>query len=75
MAPRWRRLITAFWLGTALPVAAFAQERFDLPTRPGVTQPVYLSAAPAPVASALLYPGGSGAVAAVDPMKPATSRI
>jgi hypothetical protein len=45
--------------------AAVAQERVDLPTRPGVTQPVYITAAPAPKASVILFPGGSGVVVQV----------
>lgn len=48
-----------------LPFAARAQERIDLPARPGVTQPVYVTAAAKPVASVVLFPGGSGVVAAV----------
>jgi len=44
---------------------AVAQERVDLPTRPGVTLPVYITAAPAPKASAILFPGGSGVVVQV----------
>jgi len=39
--------------------AAAAQERVDLPTRPGVTQPVTITAAPSPKASVILFPGGS----------------
>jgi len=45
--------------------AAIAQERVDLPTRPGVTQPVYVTAVQAPKASVILFPGGSGVVAQV----------
>ena len=45
-------------LTVALP--ATAQQRIDLPSRPGVTQPIYLTAASNPVASAILFPGGSG---------------
>jgi hypothetical protein len=44
---------------------AAAQERIDVPTRPGVTQPAYLTASPSPVASAILFPGGNGVVASV----------
>ena len=44
---------------------ATAQERVDLPTRPGVTQPVYVTANPTPRASMILFPGGSGVVAQV----------
>jgi predicted esterase len=47
-------------------VAAHAAETFDLPSsRPGVTQPIYLHSAAHPAASAVLFPGGSGAVYAV----------
>jgi pimeloyl-ACP methyl ester carboxylesterase len=44
---------------------AVSQERVDVPTRPGVTQPVYITAAPAPKASVILFPGGSGVVVQV----------
>jgi predicted alpha/beta-fold hydrolase len=44
---------------------AKAQERVDLPTRPGVTQPVYVTANPTTRASVILFPGGSGVVAQV----------
>lgn len=52
------------WL-TSLTTAAAAQERFDLSSRPGATQPVYITAAAAPTASIILFPGGSGVVSAV----------
>jgi predicted esterase len=46
--------------------AAHAADRFDLPTgRPGITQPIDLHPATHPAASAVLFPGGSGAVYAV----------
>jgi predicted alpha/beta-fold hydrolase len=44
---------------------AVAQERVDLPTRPGVTPPVYITAVPAPKASVILFPGGNGVVVQV----------
>ncbi len=44
---------------------AVAQERVDLPTRPGVTLPVYITAAPTPKASVILFPGGSGVIVQV----------
>jgi pimeloyl-ACP methyl ester carboxylesterase len=44
---------------------AVAQERVDLPTRPGVTLPVCVTAAPTPKASIILFPGGSGVVVQV----------
>jgi hypothetical protein len=40
----------------------WAQERIELPSGPGVTQPIYLLPARTPVASAILYRGGSGVV-------------
>jgi len=42
---------------------ARAQQRIDIPSRPGVTQPIYLTPARRPFASAILYPGGAGVVA------------
>jgi hypothetical protein len=42
---------------------AVAQERIDVPTRPGVVEPVYLTTAPSAVASAILFAGGNGVVA------------
>jgi predicted alpha/beta-fold hydrolase len=44
---------------------AVAQERVDLPTRPGVTLPVHITAAPVPKASVILFPGGSGVIVQV----------
>jgi len=45
---------------------AHAAERRDLPSgRPGVTQPIFVYPAAHPAASAVLFPGGSGAVSAV----------
>lgn len=61
----------AFWLPVlvmlclGLAPATWPQQRIDLPSCPGVTQPIYLFPARTPVASAILYPGGSGAVNAV----------
>ena len=47
-------------------VVAHAAEHFDLPSgRAGVSQPIYLHLAARPVASAVLFPGGMGAVYAV----------
>lgn len=45
--------------------SASAQERIDLPTRPGITQWVFFTAAPSAVATVILFPGGSGVVANV----------
>jgi hypothetical protein len=42
---------------------ASAQERIELPTRPGVTEPVYITMAEEPKASVILFPGHGGAVA------------
>ena len=44
---------------------ALAQQEIDLPTRPGVKQPVYLTEVPSPVATVVLFPGGIGLVSAV----------
>jgi putative intracellular protease/amidase len=61
--------VRAAWLLTVLcvgcPPAAWPQEQIDLPTRPGITQPIYLTVARNPIASAVLFPGGSGVVSAV----------
>jgi hypothetical protein len=43
--------------------SASAQEQINLTTRPGITQPVYFTAAPSAVASVILFPGGIGVVA------------
>jgi pimeloyl-ACP methyl ester carboxylesterase len=53
-----RRLVLV--LATLLPFIAHAQERFDLPTRSGVTQPVYASFVAKAPASLILFPGGDG---------------
>ncbi len=55
-------ILIALWLGFA--PTAWAEERIDLPTRPGVTQPIYLTVARNPVASAIMYPGSNGVVSA-----------
>ncbi len=55
----------ALFLLAALGGGAAAQERIDVPTRPGVTQPVYFTASPSAVASVILFPGGNGVVASV----------
>ncbi len=61
----FRRLVLGLvMLGAA--VAAHAADTFDVPSgRPGVGQPIYLHPAAHPFASAVLFPGGSGAVYAV----------
>lgn len=53
--------ILAIWL--LLIASATAQERIDVPSRPGVTQPVYITAAADPKATVLLFPGGGGVYA------------
>jgi hypothetical protein len=42
---------------------AEAEERIDLPIRPGITQPIYITATSNPVATAILFPGGNGVYA------------
>jgi pimeloyl-ACP methyl ester carboxylesterase len=42
---------------------ARAQQRIEVPTRPGVTEPVYVTEVPHPVASLVLLPGGQGVYA------------
>ncbi len=56
------RLLTLLLL---LPFGAWAQDRLDVPVRPGVTEPVYLTPATKPVGTVVLFPGGSGVVGAV----------
>jgi pimeloyl-ACP methyl ester carboxylesterase len=53
--------VLAVWL--LLISTAAAQERVDVQSRPGVTQPVYIFAAPSPKATVLLFPGGDGVYA------------
>jgi hypothetical protein len=65
MSRRWPWGLVALCLATAISRMAGAQERVDLPTRPGVTQPIYLTVARSPWASVVLFPGGSGVVSAV----------
>jgi hypothetical protein len=52
-------------LGVFAATGAAAQDRIDLPVRPNVTQPVYATMVAKPAASLILFPGGSGVVAAV----------
>jgi predicted alpha/beta-hydrolase family hydrolase len=42
---------------------ALAQERIEVPSRPGVTQPIYITAAANPRATVLLFPGANGVYA------------
>ncbi len=53
--------LLAVWL--LLMGSAAAQERVDVQSRPGVTQPVYISAAASPKATVLLFPGSAGVYA------------
>jgi hypothetical protein len=57
-----RILLTVLLLMTT---QADAEQRVDLPTRPGVTQPVYITPAANPLATAILFPGGDGVYAAM----------
>jgi alpha/beta superfamily hydrolase len=61
----WWRLLLGVFLAVAFPSVATARERVDVPSRPGVTQPIFLTAARSPWASAILFPGGSGRVTEV----------
>ena len=51
-------LVALLWSAAG---AATAEERLDLPTRPGVTEPVYFTAAGTPRRSAVLFIGSEGA--------------
>jgi len=44
---------------------AAAEDRLSLPSRPGVTVAIWFQAAPAPVASVVLFAGGNGAINAI----------
>lgn len=44
---------------------AAAEDRIELHSRPGIVQPILYVPASAPVASAILFPGGGGAIAGV----------
>jgi len=57
-------IAVALWFTTLILGSASAQERIDLATRPGITQPVFITPAPAAAASVILFPGGIGVVAA-----------
>src|SRR6516225_8621616 len=56
-------LIILTLLATA--ATAKAQQRVDLPSRPGVTEPIYVTEVSSPKANIILFPGGNGQVAAV----------
>jgi hypothetical protein len=53
-------LLVALCVGPA--AAALAQEHIDLPSRAGVTQPIYVTAGRGAFASAILFPGSTGVV-------------
>jgi pimeloyl-ACP methyl ester carboxylesterase len=53
-----------FLVAVLLPFAVNAEERIDLRTRPGVTQPVHATFAAKPFASLILFPGAGGVYAA-----------
>src|SRR5579883_2378142 len=60
-----RRLASVVLTLLLLAGVASAQERIDLPSRPGVTEPIYLTPVPSPAATVILLPGGSGLVSQV----------
>ena len=57
-----RRLLALLVL--LLPLAATAQERIDVPVRPGVTEAVYFTPVAKPVGTVVLFPGSAGVVGA-----------
>lgn len=57
-----RRILALLLL---LPGIAMGQQRVDVPSRPGVTVPVTITQAAQPVGTVVLFPGGSGQVAAI----------
>ena len=65
VAVRAGRLFVLIALGLGFAPAAWSQQHFDLPSRPGVSQPIDLSEAAHPIASAILYPGGAGVISHV----------
>ncbi|HVA34789.1 MAG TPA: hypothetical protein VNG52_01015 [Stellaceae bacterium] len=50
--------LTVFAAGSAA-----AEDRVELQSRPGITQPILFQSADAPIASAVLFPGGKGVIA------------
>jgi pimeloyl-ACP methyl ester carboxylesterase len=48
-----------------LPLGARAQDRIEVPTRPGITIPVYWTPVAKSIGTVLLFPGGNGVVSAV----------
>jgi pimeloyl-ACP methyl ester carboxylesterase len=64
--PRQLRIVGLIILTLLASAAtAKAQQRVDLPSRPGVTEPIYVTEVPSPKANIILFPGGNGLVAAV----------
>jgi hypothetical protein len=59
------RILLGIVFGLLAASGAGAQDRIELPLRPGVTQPVYATAVAKPLASLILFPGGSGVIAQV----------
>jgi hypothetical protein len=59
---RWLILVV---LCLQLVPAAWSQQRIDVPSRAGVTEPVYVYAAANPVASVVLFPGARGLVGSI----------
>jgi len=60
----WPSALVALCLAFSWIGAGYAEERIDVSVGPGVTQPIYLTTARNPIASAILYPGASGVVSA-----------
>jgi hypothetical protein len=56
-------LLAALCLGIV--PAAHGQQQINLPSRAGVTQPIYMTPARIPVANAILFPGNAGVVSNV----------
>ena len=56
-------IVLVLWFAAVCTGGAMAQERIDLPTRPGIIQPVLFTAVPSPAASVILFTGSSGVVA------------
>ena len=59
------RHLMALLLLAAIGAAARAEETINLPTRPGVTQPILFTGVAHPAASVILFPGGFGLLRAV----------
>src|SRR5665213_3607556 len=57
-----RHLVRRTLVLLLLPLVAAVEERIDLPTRPDVVQPIYVTTVQHPAATVLLFPGGLGVV-------------